>query len=172
MKKDKNARKPARKGPKRARPNGPGVLDLPTAERVAERTAKAMRLRKAGVSYEEIARQLGVDRSVIIRDIQAALRDLYQENAKELLTLEIERLNMVMFGSWPAALKGDPKAVQAVLGCIDRRVKLGGIDSGPPKERDDVVDRPMRIEIVYSPGVASSTEPVAAEPVEPEPPSA
>lgn len=160
-------KKPNKGRKAKTRPNGPGVFDLVTSENIAERTSKAMRLRKAGVTYEEIARQLGVDKSAIIRDIQAALRDLYQEDAKELLTLEIERLNMVMFGSWESALAGDPKAVQAVLGCIDRRVKLGGIDFGPPKGGDEVADRPVKIEIVYSPGVGAQVVPASTEPAKP-----
>ena len=57
-----------------------GPKRLETAIEIAERTRDAIRLRIAGMNYASIAAKLGVDAAVIQRDIQTALRGIYQED--------------------------------------------------------------------------------------------
>lgn len=105
-----------------------GPKRLETAIEIAERTRDAIRLRIAGMNYASIAAKLGVDAAVIQRDIQTALRGIYQEDGQELARLENERLNAIMLAAWPACLKVDAKAAATVFGCIDRRLKLAALD--------------------------------------------
>lgn len=105
-----------------------GPNRLATAVDIATRTRDAIRLRISGMNYAQIADQLGVDTALIHRDIQAALKSIYQEDGRELVRLETERLNAIMLAAWPACLSGDPKAAATVFGCIDRRLRLAALD--------------------------------------------
>jgi len=60
----------------------------------AERDAKACRLRTLGMSYDQIAAELGFrDRSGARRAVQRALTAVVREDAAELVALEAERLD-------------------------------------------------------------------------------
>ena len=64
---------------------------------VAERRGKALRLRAAGRTYDEITQALGYStRSACIQDIQRALAATVAEPAAELRTLELERLDKAL----------------------------------------------------------------------------
>jgi DNA-binding CsgD family transcriptional regulator len=63
-------------------------------ETIAGRRVIALRLRRGGASYREIAEQLGVDVATAYADIRAELADLRQqtvEEASELRALELQR---------------------------------------------------------------------------------
>jgi hypothetical protein len=105
-----------------------GPNRLANALDIANRTRDAIRLRIAGMNYAQIGTKLGVDPALVQRDIQAALKSIYQEDGQELVRLENERLNAIMLAAWPACLKGDPKAAATVFGCIDRRLRLAALD--------------------------------------------
>src|SRR3954463_1560088 len=78
----------AQRRPRHARP---GQL-----EAIAERRVRALELRKAGASYREIGRELGVDVHTAHADIGAelaALRETAVGEATELRALELERLD-------------------------------------------------------------------------------
>lgn len=65
---------------------------------VAERRAKALELRKAGVPYDKIKDQLGYKtRAAAIQDVQRAMAAMVREPADDLRALEDERLDMLWF---------------------------------------------------------------------------
>lgn len=99
----------------------------------AERTRQALELRKAGASLEQIAEKLKfAHRSNARRAIQAAIKDIYEEPAKEVLSLELARLDAMLLGLYQKAKSGDVAAVDRVLRIMDRRAQYLGLDS--PKE--------------------------------------
>ena len=66
-------------------------------------------MRKAGGSYREIARQLGVDVHTAHADVMAelaALREKTVEQAEELRDLELQRFDEMTAGLWPQVQKG------------------------------------------------------------------
>lgn len=106
----------------------------------ADRRAKAVQLRLAGLDFQAIADRLGyADRAAAHKDITRALEANVAEmnrNVEVHRQEELDRLFRLQLGVWPAAAAGDPKAVQTVLNIIDRRCKLLGLDA------------PQRVEVV------------------------
>ena len=115
-----DAQRPARRG-------RPGQV-----ETIAERRVLALELRKAGGSYREIARQLGVDVHTAHADVGAelaALRETAVGEATELRALELERLDGMTSGLWPRIQEGSAAAVSAGVRVSERRSRLLGLDA-------------------------------------------
>ena len=116
----------------------------------AERRSKAVAMRLAGLDFQTIADRLGyASRGAAPTDITRALEQNVAEmhrNADVLRQEELDRLNRLQAGAWAAAAAGDVKAIQAVLGIIDRRCKLLGLDAPVRHEvvTLDVVDAEIR----------------------------
>lgn len=121
-----------------------------TAAQLKETRRQAAELRAAGVSYENIARQLGY-RSVssAFDAVQKGLEEAVREpTGSDVLQLELDRMDMLTSALWPKARRGDVTAVAAILKISETRAKLpawyglgqstGGGEASP---RDDIADR-------------------------------
>jgi len=96
----------------------------------AERQVQALALRKAGIGYAAIARQLGyAGPSGAYKAIMTALHALTREPAEELRTLELARLDDLLAGLWAAARQGNVLKVDRVLKIMARRAALLGLDA-------------------------------------------
>ena len=105
----------------------------------AERRARALELRKAGFGYAMIARQLGyAGPSGAYKAIATALGALTREPARELLELELARLDDLLLGLWVDARKGNVHKIDRVLKIMQRRADLLGLDA--PTRFADVTD--------------------------------
>ena len=101
----------------------------------AERKAEALKLRKSGATYEEIAKKLGLSgRTSAFECVQRAIRDITKEPAKDVLELEVARLDAMLAGLWEKATDGDDKAVTSALRIMDRRAKYLGLDQAPEQD--------------------------------------
>jgi hypothetical protein len=89
-----------------------------------EQDAEALRLRLAGMSYDQIAvRRNYRNRSGAFKAVERALNaGAVQDGA----TLEIQRLDVLQAGLFGKALQGDVQAALAVVKIIDQRSKLAG----------------------------------------------
>jgi hypothetical protein len=97
---------------------------------VAERWQKALELRKAGASYQQIADKLGYEgASGAYNAVMGAIKATLREPAAEVRALELDRLDRLMVGMWKRAGDGDEKAVASVLSIMDRRARLLGLDA-------------------------------------------
>jgi hypothetical protein len=95
----------------------------------AKKVKKAIQLRIAGKSYDEIARILNYNSpQAVSKAVLKALRDIPKEKAEELRTVENQRLDALQDGVWPRATFGDVEAVMAMLKLMERRAKLNGLD--------------------------------------------
>ena|SRR5699024_453721 len=120
----------------------------------AERKAEALKLRKSGATYDEIAKQLGLSgRTSAFQCVQRAIRDITKEPAKDVLELEVARLDAMLAGLWDKATDGDDKAVNSAIRIMDRRAKYLGLDQTsepdamtvpPPGERASKLDSMLR----------------------------
>lgn len=104
----------------------------------AERRNKAIELRRAGVEWQRIAETLGYSsKAAACKDVTRA-RDRAQAavrvSVEHLRQEEIERLDRIQVGLWPAATKGDPKAADTVIRVIRERSRLNGVDVSPDVE--------------------------------------
>lgn len=98
-----------------------------------ERQAKALELRKAGLTYQQIADTLGYGSiSAAEKAIKSGLKTLIREPAEELRALELERLDKMLASHWKAVLNGHVRSTEVVLRIMARRAALLGLDA--PKD--------------------------------------
>ena len=95
----------------------------------AERKRNALELRLAGASYRDIADALQVSQATALQDCKEALADIPAQQADEMRTVELSRLDRLQRAVWPRAIKGDLQAVDRAIKIIDRRAKLFGLDA-------------------------------------------
>jgi AcrR family transcriptional regulator len=121
-----------------------------TREDMAERRLKAFDLRKAGASYRQIARKLGVSPQTIHEDVKAVLAELAEQrlsSAAEYVQVELERLDMAQLALYQHLDSGDPGIVNAWVKVSESRRKLLGLDQLPPTvEQPHVITEQERIE--------------------------
>lgn len=116
-----------------------------TREFLSERDAKIMKLRQAGVSLTEIGKRFNMTSRGVATRIRKVLEDMNSEALMaypELLRMELERLDALQAAIWPMTqhrrvtaddgqeiqLEPDVKAIQQVLGIMDRRARLLGME--------------------------------------------
>ena len=103
--------------------------------KATEKQRQALELRKAGASYDEIARKIGYrSKSGAYKAVTSALNKMLKEPAEELRTLEMARLDRLLVGVWGAAVQGNQGAIDRVLRILERRAKLLGLDA--PQRRE------------------------------------
>lgn len=99
----------------------------------AARALQALELRKAGLTYEQIARQCGyAGKGAAYNAVQRELQRTMQEPADDVRTLEVLRLDDLYRAMIPKALKGDTWSVDRCLKIMERRAMLLGLDA--PKD--------------------------------------
>ena len=128
---------------------------ISTREFISDRDLRIFKLRQAGTSTSEIARRFGVSTTVVSRAIQRQLQKMNSETLlayPEVLRLELERLDNLKQAIWPLtqhrrvvmddgteqSVEPDLKAIQQVLGIMDRRTKLLGMDQANINVQMDV----------------------------------
>jgi len=107
----------------------------------AQRRLRALELRAAGYSYAQIAQMLGYRSKAGAWDaVQRAIGSIEREDAKNLLAIELERLDTAQRAIWEKVHAGDVSAVRALVSIIQTRAKLLGLGSETVKvglEDDD-----------------------------------
>ena len=95
-----------------------------------ERQRLALELRKAGATYESIARELGYrNRAGSAAAVKTALQKMLQQPAEEVRTLEVARLDALLLAMWRQAQQGNQGAVDRCLRIMERRARLLGLDA-------------------------------------------
>lgn len=114
-------------------------------EFLAERDLRIFKMRQAGVSLQEIARRFSMTTSAVSSAVRRQLERMNREALMaypEVLRLELERLDSLQTSIWPltqhrkvtmddgteVAVEPDLKAIQQVLGIMDRRSRLLGME--------------------------------------------
>ncbi len=114
-------------------------------EFLAERDARIFGLKKSGLSNQDIARRFDMTAASVAAATRRQLGRLNSEaflSYPEVLRLELERLDELQKGLWPLTqfrrevlddgsevmLEPDQNAVRTVLGIMDRRAKLLGMN--------------------------------------------
>lgn len=95
-----------------------------------EKQKQALELRKAGATYEAIAKKLEyANASGAEHAVKAAMKATVQDAADDVRNLEVERLDAMLLGLWKSANSGNLGAVDRVLRIMERRAKLLGLDA-------------------------------------------
>jgi hypothetical protein len=79
--------------------------------------------------------------------VSRALAATIEQPAQELRQLEAERLDAMTAALWPRAMDGDLRATDRILGIMDRRARLLGLDA-PRREAITVVRRDQFMEMI------------------------
>lgn len=85
-----------------------------------------------GLSMRKIAIKMGVSKSAAHNYVKLALEECAQRRkdlADKIVDLELDRLDKMLVGLWPAASDGDVKAVDAVIKIMQRRARYLALDS-------------------------------------------
>lgn len=138
---------------------------------IDDRRKKVVSLRRQGASIAEIARTLDISAATASSDLTAALEAVGRTfDARETMTLELERLDRMMLGVYQDAVNGDDKKIATVLKIMERRARYLGLDAQP--ERDG--HAPVTINVnpaLFPPAVqdrlaAQAEDPIAGEEAE------
>jgi transposase-like protein len=115
--------------------------------RAEERRQKALRLRMAGASLEEVGRHVGVSRQAAHKLVSQALARLGKETAataESYRTLELLRLDKMTFKAWEIMNSSDSpaflvlQAISTLIRIAERRARLLGLNDLPPPPPPDV----------------------------------
>jgi hypothetical protein len=129
--------------------------------RAADRTVKALVLRRAGLGYREIAQNLGyAGPSGAHRAVTTGLRTAIREEAGLLLGLELERLDRLQVAAWDRAMEGSCEAIRTVLRVMEHRARLLSLGV-TTQERNETVFRRMAEQVAAENGM--DAEQVMAE---------
>jgi len=112
-----------------------------------ERQQQALELRRQGLRYDQIAERLGISTQaawkLVMKAYQRSLRqndELAEFNRK----LDLERLDAALLAIWPQVEAGKSPAVDRLLGILERRARLLGLDS-PQKQEADIGETLARV---------------------------
>jgi hypothetical protein len=97
---------------------------------INERREQALQYRRAGLSIRAIASRLDVSVFTIHEDIKAMLAEAIKENvdnAEQMRTLELDRLDDMLLRIQSQVIKGDLKAIDRALRISEQRAKLLGL---------------------------------------------
>lgn len=98
------------------------------SERLEGRDGQVWRLYLEGHTQEAIAERFGVSQqrvSQIVSEVRESIPEVARIAAA---LLDLERLDLLLTGTMPPAMSGDPKATAAVLRILERRAKMLGLD--------------------------------------------
>ncbi len=111
----------------------------------AYRRARAVELRARGLTYEQVAQEVGyTSRATAYNAINQALEVRQVESVEELRRLELDRLDAVHASLWPQAMTGHVPSVLALLRVIDLRTRLLGLQpSAVPRDGRRTRGRPV-----------------------------
>lgn len=95
----------------------------------------AQQLRLAGATWDEIAEALGYQSGPTAHaTVKRNTAQLAKQSREELMSLDLERLDMLQLVHWRAARQGDLKATEMVLKIMAMRSKYLGLDNATYEE--------------------------------------
>jgi len=107
-----------------------GNKTSPRSIEAIERQSEALKFRKAGWTYDAIAKRIGyANPGSAEKAVKAALRKMLHDDAKDVLQLELARLDDMLRGVYHLAEIGNHGAIDRVLRIMERRASYLGIDA-------------------------------------------
>lgn len=93
------------------------------------RRTKAVSMALAGLSYEQIGREMGINTTAAREMVARTIEDTRNYQVDQLRNVENARLDRAQAAIWSEVLKGDVKAVNTFLRISERRAKMNGLDA-------------------------------------------
>jgi hypothetical protein len=114
---------------------------------------EVMKLRLAGATFQQIARNLGCSvggaHKACMRAIKRVVEEI-NEDTEAVLHLELQRLDAMLLGIYPKAAAGDFGAIDRALRIMERRAKYLGLDAPQRWEHTGREGGPIRHEYDFS----------------------
>ena len=128
----------------------------------ASTAIKALEMRKAGASYQQIANTLGISKTMAHKHVKKALAELSKQNqqlAQTYRAMQVARLEALLAGIYTKATKGDLGAVEKARRVIDSISNLVGANA-PQKIASTTPDGEKEANkgIVVVPAVSASVD--------------
>jgi transcriptional regulator len=95
----------------------------PRRQTIIERRIRALEMRKAGLTYAQIATSLAVSEKTIVNDIKQSVKDKHSSNDVE-RSVDLLRIEMAMLPLAKDVRNGDHKAIDRWKQLIDMKHKL------------------------------------------------
>lgn len=109
--------------------------DTESVATAAEKRKKALELRRAGWSFDDIAEEVGyANKGSAHRAVKQGIAAITREAASELIELELSRLDDLLAGLYENARNGDLFAVDRALKIADQRAKFLGLYDHKPDD--------------------------------------
>lgn len=129
--------------------NKKAVAKADSAEQRAKAARRAYDLRIAGNSWWQIAEAMRITEdsaSAMVSDAIRMAAALVDEGEKrQLLSVELGRLDALQRAAWPMAMTGDSRSIDSVLKIMAHRAKLTGLD-------DAIAGRQVTLNTIVVPG--------------------
>lgn len=106
-----------------------------------ERENQALEMKLAGLSYAEIAKQMGYTRQAAWKAVWRRLNEFPAENAAELRKLENARYDKLQARAWLKMQQGDIKAMQIITSIMQQRARLNGLNAPERVELEGEFER-------------------------------
>ena len=106
---------------------------------LVDKERKALELRRAGATYDEIAQALGyaTAQGAYLAYNRAIKRTLVESGSEEARQSELDRCDRLQRAYWSKAMAGDIQAGNIILKVMDRRARYLGLDA-PTKQQVEV----------------------------------
>ena len=96
--------------------------------KVIDRETEAIRLRRQGLTYEEVAKAVGYSSAPVAwTAVKSGMTKALREAADDLREFEAQRLDVAMAAIWDDVLTGDRSAIMCLVKLIQERAKLFGL---------------------------------------------
>jgi hypothetical protein len=118
------------------------------AEIEARRRKVASALLAGSDNFTSIAKELGVSKPTITRDVAHIEEQWRAESTQDIAVAkgrDLKRTDRLISAMWPLALTGDTKAVAAISKLLDQRAKLLGLNAPEKRELSTANDIPLKI---------------------------
>ena len=92
-----------------------------------DRQVKALELRRAGLTYLEISKKMGLVKATVWNLVQDALISTIKEPADAVRALELERLDFITRKLEKRVNDGEDKAINTLLKVMDHRARILGL---------------------------------------------
>lgn len=117
-----------------------------SSEKKVELMLVATDMRMSGMSYRQIGRQLDVSHVTAYRYVEesiAQIREECDESAKQLLVLELKRLDAALAAIFKKVIGGDLNAIDRMIKIGERRSRLIGLDAPTKQQMDLNIPEPI-----------------------------
>ena len=111
-----------------------------------DKQRQALEMRKAGATYDDIARALGYSQPAVAhKAVKTALKFSLRDVAEDVRDIELHRLDQALLAIWPGVRSGDLKSIDRFLRIMERRARFLGLDVPTKVEQSGDMESVVRI---------------------------